>query len=161
KTGHTRAAGWSQAAAATRGGVTVYGTVLGSDTREARNDALRDLLSFGLGQYRRVQAIDAGRVYATAETGYGQPDVELVAPRSMVRTLRNGTSLVERIVAPASLGLPVEQGARLGRVEVYAGNRLVASSNLVAAEEVADAGLLAKVRWYFTRTATNMWEIVS
>ncbi|HEX4746543.1 MAG TPA: serine hydrolase, partial [Gaiellaceae bacterium] len=47
KTGHTRAAGWSQAAAATRGGVTVYGTVLGSDTREARNDALRDLLSFG------------------------------------------------------------------------------------------------------------------
>ena len=81
KTGHTRAAGWSQAAAAARAGVTVYGTVLGSDSRDARNAALRELLSFGLDQYRRVQVIDGARVYATAETGYGQPDVELVASK--------------------------------------------------------------------------------
>ena len=134
KTGHTRDAGWSQAAAAARAGVTVYGTVLGSDTRGTRNDALRELLEYGLDQYRRVQVIDARRAYVTAETGYGQPDVDLVAPRSIVRTLRNGKSLVERVVAPTTLGLPVAKGQIVGRVEVYDGNRLVASSNLVAAE---------------------------
>ena len=79
KTGHTLDAGWSQAAAAERSGVTVYGTVLGSDARGTRNDALRELLEYGLDQYRRVQVIDAGRAYVTAETGYGQPDVDLVA----------------------------------------------------------------------------------
>jgi D-alanyl-D-alanine carboxypeptidase (penicillin-binding protein 5/6) len=161
KTGHTRAAGWSQAAAAERGGVTVYGTVLGSETRSARNDALRELLAYGLAQYRRVQVIDAGRTYATAETGYGQPDAELVAPRSVARTLRTGKPLVERVVAPTALALPVAKGQPLGRVEVYDGNRLVASSNLVAAEAVGDAGFLAKARWYATRTAGNLWELVT
>jgi D-alanyl-D-alanine carboxypeptidase len=161
KTGHTRDAGWSQAAAAEKAGVTVYGTVLGSDTRGARNDALRELLAFGLDQYRQVQVIDRGRVYAAAETGYGQRDVELVVPRSFVRALRIGTPLVERIVAPTSLALPVAKGERLGRVEIYDGNRLVASSNLVAADAVADAGLWAKAKWHATQTARNLWEVLT
>jgi D-alanyl-D-alanine carboxypeptidase (penicillin-binding protein 5/6) len=161
KTGHTRDAGWSQTAAAARAGVTVYGAVLGSDTRETRNDALRELLEYGLDQYRRVQVIDASRAYVTAETGYGQPDVDLVAPRSIVRTLRNGKSLVERVVAPTTLALPVEKGQIVGRVEVYDGDRLVASSNLATAAAVEDAGFLAKARWYATQTMSNLWEIVS
>jgi D-alanyl-D-alanine carboxypeptidase (penicillin-binding protein 5/6) len=161
KTGHTRDAGWSQAAAAERAGVTVYGTVLGADTRGTRNDALRELLEYGLDQYRRVRVIDASRAYVTAETGYGQPDVDLVAPRSVVRTVRNGKSLVERVVAPTTLALPVTKGQVVGRVEVYDGNRLVASSNLAAAESVEDAGFIAKARWYATQTMGNLWEIVS
>ena len=161
KTGHTLDAGWSQAAAAAKRGVTVYGTVLGSDTRGTRNEALRALLSYGLDQYRRVQVIDHGRVYAEAVTGYGQPDVTLVAPRTIVGTLRIGKPLVERVVAPASLALPVAKGARLGRVEVYDGNRLVASSNLVAAEAVPDAGFFAKASWYASQTARNLWGMIS
>ena len=157
KTGHTVDAGWSQAAAAEKRGVTVYGTVLGSDSRGARNEALRELLSFGLAQYRRVQVIDHGRVYAEATTGHGQPAVHLVAPRSIVGTLRNGKPLVERVIAPTTLALPVAEGEPLGRVEVYDGNRLVAASNLVAAESLAEASFLAKARWYATETARNLW----
>jgi D-alanyl-D-alanine carboxypeptidase (penicillin-binding protein 5/6) len=160
KTGHTRAAGWSQAAAAERGGVRVYGTVLGSDTREARNAALRRLLTFGLEQYGRVRVI-GGRVYGTAETGYGRPDVELVAQRPSIATLRIGKPLVERVVAPTALALPVARGVVVGRVEVYDGDRLVASSNLVTASAVEDAGFLAKVKWYATETVRNAWEIVT
>ena len=159
KTGHTRGAGWSQAAAARAGGVTVYGTVLGSDTRGSRNDALRELLTFGLTQYRRTTAIDASRVYALAKTGYGRPSVALVAPRADVRTVRVGTPLVERVVAPSSVVLPVRKGQRLGRVEVYDGNRLVASSNLVASAAVGEPGLLGKAKWYATQTAENLWGI--
>jgi len=161
KTGHTRNAGWSQAAGARAGGVTVYGTVLGSDTRRSRNDALQELLAFGLTQYRRITAIDASRVYAEAETGYGRPAVALVAPRAVVRTVRLGTPLVERVIAPTSVALPVRKGQHLGRVEVYDGNGLVASSNLVAAEPVAEQGLLGKARWYATQTAENLWGIIT
>ena len=161
KTGHTRDAGWSETAAAKAGGVTVYGTVLGSDTRSSRNDALRQLLTFGLAQYRRTTAIDASRVYADAETGYGRPAVKLVAPRDVARTVRLGTPLVERIVAPSSVTLPVRKGQRLGRVEVYARDRLVASSNLVAATAVGEPGLMGKARWYATRTVENLWEVVT
>ena len=161
KTGHTQDAGWSETAAASRGGVTVYGAVLGSDTRSSRNDALQELLSFGLDQYRRVQVVDGARSYARAKTGYGQPAVELVAPRTLVRAVRLGTPLVERVVAPSALALPVAKGQRLGRVEVYDGNRLVASSNLVAADAVADAGLWAKAKWHATQTARNLLELVT
>jgi D-alanyl-D-alanine carboxypeptidase (penicillin-binding protein 5/6) len=161
KTGHTQDAGWSETAAASRGGVTVYGAVLGSDTRSSRNDALQELLSFGLDQYRRVQVVDGARSYARAKTGYGQPAVELVAPRTLVRAVRLGTPLVERVVAPSALALPVAKGQRLGRVEVYDGNRLVASSNLVAADAVADAGLWAKAKWHATQTARNLLDLVT
>lgn len=159
KTGHTRDAGWSQAAAASAGGTTVYASVLGSDTRRARNDSLKELLSYGLAQYRRVTAIDASRVYAEAETGYGRPSVELVARRARVRTIRLGTPLIERVVSPSSVALPVREGERLGRIEVYDGNRLVAASSLVAAADVSEPGVLVKARWYATRTAANLWGI--
>ena len=161
KTGHTQAAGWSETGAARAGGVTVYGAILGADSRTARNDALRSLLEYGLASYRRVAAVDSSRVYATAETGYGKPDVDLVAARTLPRSVHESTSLVERIVAPVAVGLPVRKGQRLGRVEVWDGDRLVASSNLVAASGIDDASLFRKAGWLGARTAENVWELVS
>jgi D-alanyl-D-alanine carboxypeptidase len=78
-----------------------------------------------------------------------------------VRTLRVRTPLVERVVAPSTLALPVSKGERLGRVEIYDGNRLVASSNLVAAQAVPDASLWAKAKWHVTQTARNLWEMLT
>lgn len=161
KTGHTQAAGWSEAAAARERGITVYGAVLGSDTRSGRNDALRTLLGYGLTRYGRIAAVESSRVYAEAETGYGRSPVELVAPRTMVRTVRDDISLVERVIAPASVALPVQKGQSFGRVDVYRGNRLVASANLVAAEAISEPGLLGKAIWYARRTASNFWELVT
>jgi D-alanyl-D-alanine carboxypeptidase (penicillin-binding protein 5/6) len=161
KTGHTADAGWSQAAAARRGGVTVYGAVLGSASRETRNEALRELLAFGLDRYRRVAVIDSSRVYAEAETGYDRPSVELVASRPAVRTVHERKALVERIVAPAVVELPVRKGQRLGRVEVYDGSRLLASSGLVAAEAVSEPGFFGKASWYAQRAVGNFWGLFS
>ena len=63
KTGHTDDAGWSQVAAARGGGVTIYATILGGETREGRNADLSRLLVWGLSRYRTVWAIDGERVY--------------------------------------------------------------------------------------------------
>jgi serine-type D-Ala-D-Ala carboxypeptidase (penicillin-binding protein 5/6) len=161
KTGHTEDAGWSQAAAATGRGTTVYGTVLGGATRERRNAALQELLSYGIASYRRIAAVDATRVYAEAETGYGRPAVELVAPRTLARTVLRTKSLVERVIAPMSVELPVREGQRLGKVEVWDGDVLLASSPLVAADDVTEPGFFGKAGWYVERTAANLWGIFS
>jgi D-alanyl-D-alanine carboxypeptidase (penicillin-binding protein 5/6) len=161
KTGHTVGAGWSEAGAARARGATVYGAVLGTDTRAERNESLRTLLAYGLATYRRIAAIDATRVYAVAETGYGRPPVDLVAPRTLTRTVHESTSLLERVVAPASVGLPVRRGQRLGRVEVWDGDRLLASSNLVVATDVSEPGVLGKTGWFARRTTANLWGLVS
>jgi hypothetical protein len=69
--------------------------------------------------------------------------------------------LVERVVAPEAVELPVRKGQRLGRVEVYDGNRLIASSGLVAAEAVSEPGFVGKALWYAERTAGNFWGLFS
>jgi D-alanyl-D-alanine carboxypeptidase (penicillin-binding protein 5/6) len=161
KTGHTSAAGWSEAAAASKGGATVYGSVLGSDTRDTRNEALKALLTFGLSRYRPVQAIAPSRVYARAETGYGRPEVELVARRPAVRTVFAGTPLVERVVAPLAVGLPVAAGQELGRVEILERGRVIASSPLVAAEAVSEPGTLSKALWLAGETVDNLWGMLT
>jgi D-alanyl-D-alanine carboxypeptidase (penicillin-binding protein 5/6) len=161
KTGHTEDAGWSQAAAAVGRGTTVYGTVLGGATRERRNAALQELLRYGIASYRRIAAVDATRVYARAETGYGRPEVRLVAPRTLTRTVLGTKSLLERVVAPRSVELPVREGQRLGKVEVWDGDVLLASSRLVAADAVTEPGFFGKVGWFAERTAANLWGIFS
>lgn len=161
KTGHTEDAGWSQTAAASAKGITVYATVLGSETRAERNEALRTLLQHGLDRYRRVTALDAGRVYARARTGYDRPDAELVVRRPVVRTFRDDLPLVERIVAPTSVELPVRAGQALGRVEVWYRSRLVASSPLVAASPISEPGMFGKAWWHARTTAGNFWGLVT
>jgi serine-type D-Ala-D-Ala carboxypeptidase (penicillin-binding protein 5/6) len=160
KTGHTAGAGWSQVAAARSDGVTVYASVLGVATRSQRNDELETLLRWALREYRRVAAVATGRTYARVRTGYDRPDVRLVALSPVVRPVRVGRPLVERIVAPAAIALPVERGRRLGEVRVYDGRRLVAASPLVAAEAVSEPGALGKAGWYAKRTVHHLAGLV-
>jgi D-alanyl-D-alanine carboxypeptidase (penicillin-binding protein 5/6) len=161
KTGHTTQAGWSEVAAARGPGVVVYASVLGEPSRERRNADLEALLRWALAEYRPVAAVSASRTYAIAETTYGRDPVRLVAPRTIVRAARVGRPLLERIVAPTRVGLPVERGSRLGEVRIYDGTRLVASSPLVAAESVAEPGALGKTGWYARRTVHHLVGLVS
>jgi serine-type D-Ala-D-Ala carboxypeptidase (penicillin-binding protein 5/6) len=161
KTGHTDGAGWSQTAAARANGVTVYAAVLGSPSRIARNADLLALLRWSLAQYRRVATVTAGRTYAVARAPYGRPAVRLVALRSATHTVRVGRPLVERVVAPPSVSVPLARHARLGEVRVYDGGRLIAREPLVAASAVAEPGVLGKARWYATRTLHHLSGLVS
>lgn len=161
KTGHTAGAGWSETAAASENGITAYGAVLGTAGRNERNEALRTLLEYTLQRYRRVVAVDPTRVYAKVDVGYGKAPIELVAERGAVRTIRERTPLVERVVAPTSVELPVRERQPLGSIQVYSGNRLVASANLVARAAASRPGLAGRVAWYTKRTVHHLWDLVT
>jgi len=155
KTGHTAAAGWSEVAAARGRGLTVYATLLGSPSRSERNDDLAELLAWGLDQYRVVPAI-GNRVYATVALPYGKSRLELRAARPLLTVARVGRPLTEKVVAAASVSLPVERGDVLGRVEIWAGKRLVGRRDLVASRTVNRPGPVARVSWYAGRTAHKL-----
>ena len=161
KTGHTGGAGWSQVAAAQEGAVRVTVAVLGSPSEEQRNRDVESLLRFGLSQYRPIRAVDAARTYALARVGYGLPDVRLVARATIVRPARVSRALVEQVVAPTAVALPVRAGQRLGEVRVYDGRRLVAASPLVASRTVAEPGTSGKIAWYTRRTVHRLAGFVS
>jgi len=157
KTGHTSRAGWSEVAAARGQGVTIYATLLGGDSRAGRNEDLADLLAWGLARYRPVWAVDGERVYATARTAYGRPRVGLVAAEPALRVVRVDRTLLERIVAPIEVALPVHAGERLGEVQVLDRGTLIARSPLVADRAIARPGRLQRIGFYAGRTLHHLW----
>ncbi|MBA3716767.1 MAG: D-alanyl-D-alanine carboxypeptidase [Actinobacteria bacterium] len=161
KTGHTSLAGWSEVAAARRNGVTIYATILGSPSEQQRDADLASLLTWGLSQYRSATVVSASGVYARAATGFGRGSVELVAPRQLVRPVRIGRPLVEKVIVPQALDLPVKRGQAVGQVRIYAGARLVGARPLVAARSVSAPGFAGRTGWYIGRTFSNIWGWVT
>ncbi len=157
KTGHTAGAGWSQVAAARGRGTTIYATILGSPDRAVRNADLSALLAYGLSQYRVADVVAGGRVYATVRLPYGRAPLALVAERPATAVVRLQRPLVETVVAPAALALPVRKGRPLGEVRVTAGGKLVARRRLVAARSVGRPGLLDRAAWTAGRAARHAW----
>jgi D-alanyl-D-alanine carboxypeptidase (penicillin-binding protein 5/6) len=158
KTGHTDDAGWCQVAAARRSGYTIYAVILGSPTRAQRNEDLERLLSWSVAQYRTLTLVGA-QTYAWAAAPYGRPRVALVARKPLVRVVRVGRPVVERIVAPSAVSLPVARGERLGRIEVWAGGARLGVRPLVAGRAVGEPGLGGRLRWYGTRTVHHLVDI--
>ena len=161
KTGHTDDAGWSEVAAARGAGVTVFASVLGAPSREQRDDDLERLLAWGLARYRPSRVVDTGRVYATAATGWGLADVGLVARASVVRPASVSRPLVERVVVPEVVALPVAAGDVLGEVRILDGRRLVARAPLVADRSVSEPGLLGKMGFVARRTVHHLVGFVT
>ncbi len=141
--------------------MTIYATLLGGSTREGRNDDLASLLTWGLAQYRTVWAIADDRVYASVRTAYDQPAVRLVAAEPTLRLVRVDRALVERIVAPVEVALPVAAGQPLGEVQLLDRGEVVASSPLVAAAAVPLPDRLDRVGFYAGRTVHHLWESIT
>jgi D-alanyl-D-alanine carboxypeptidase (penicillin-binding protein 5/6) len=161
KTGHTRAAGWSEVAAARGRGTTIYVTLLGSPSRAERNSDLAELLVWGLSRYRVVDVIAHGRDYGRVRLPYGKGELRLMPERPLVKVVRVDRPLVERVVAPARVDLPVRSGQRLGEVRIYAGPKLLGRRALVADRSVERPGALERAGWYTGRAAGKVWGWVT
>src|SRR5436305_2001693 len=103
---------------------------------------------------RRRRAATRTDAWATAP--YGKARVALVATKPLVRLVRRGLPLVERIVAPAAVQLPVRRGEALGCVEIWRGKKLVGSRPLRAARAVAKPGAASRLGWYAGRTMHHL-----
>jgi D-alanyl-D-alanine carboxypeptidase (penicillin-binding protein 5/6) len=156
KTGHTSTAGWCEVAAVRRNGVTLYTTVLGSPDRSQRNHDLAALLRWGISQYRPVWIVQPGRVYLRASVGYGKSAVPVVAQKGVAMPVRTDRPLVERVIAPSALSLPVARGSRVGELVVYSGRRVVARTPLVTGRSVSKPGFGGKLGFYAGRTLRHI-----
>lgn len=159
KTGHTDGAGWSQVAMVRRAGVQVVVALLGAPDEATRDAGLARLLEWGLSRYGTITAVNGNRVYARAEVGWGKPPVLLRPALTLVRPVALDLPIRERVVAPAVLPLPVRKGQQVGEVTLYAGNRLVARSPLVADRTVERPGVVGRVGWYAGRAAHHVGEL--
>jgi D-alanyl-D-alanine carboxypeptidase (penicillin-binding protein 5/6) len=161
KTGHTDLAGWSEIAAARRAGVTMYAVILGDPTRARRNRNLSALLDWGFGHYARVTLISRLRAYATSDVPFSDQQVPLVAENRAKVSVRLDHPLVERVIAPETLDLPVQQGDRVGKILVYDGDKVVARRALVSTMTLSDPSVFTRARWYAGRALDEAGDMLS
>jgi serine-type D-Ala-D-Ala carboxypeptidase (penicillin-binding protein 5/6) len=161
KTGHTDKAGWSEIAAAERDGITMYAVILGGPTRGRRNHDLSALLDWGFGHYGRVQVISRAKPYAEVNVPFSDNQVALVAEDGVRVTVPLDHTLVQKIVAPNTLDLPVAQGDPVGEIVVYDGDRVVARRPLVSTETTGEPNIARRVRWYAGRALDEAGDMLS
>ena len=162
KTGHTNDAGWSQVAAVAgrrRSHHRIGARLADGGPAECRSRRAPRLGSRpvppGQGDRRspRLRARRDGVRRGLRSGSWPRDEV--------VRTVRVGKPLVERVVVSSALALPVVRGQRVGEVRVFAGGRLIARTPLVAAESVSAVGTAGKARWYARRTVHHLVGLVS
>jgi D-alanyl-D-alanine carboxypeptidase (penicillin-binding protein 5/6) len=153
KTGHTSTAGYVLVGSATRDGITVVSAVLGEPNEGARDADSLTLLRYGLGRYHRIAGIRRGATYATARLAHRDARVNLVATRTVRRTVRRDERLTARVIgAPREIAGPLPAGARVGTIELRWRGRTVDRVALVTARAVSGATLVQRAGGLIGRT---------
>jgi len=143
KTGHTRNAGYVLVGAGgSRLGAKVISVVLGEPGERSRDADTLALLRYGLAQFGRIKALDARRVAATTAVAHRGGRAKLLPSRDVFAVARHGERIARRISVPDTLEGELKAGARVGRVTVLVGGRVVESVPLVTAAKVPGAGPL-------------------
>jgi D-alanyl-D-alanine carboxypeptidase (penicillin-binding protein 5/6) len=153
KTGHTNTAGYILVGSATRNGITVISVVLDEPSEAARDADSLTLLRYGLSRYHRVTGVKEGRAYATAKLAHRNRSVNLVATRTVRRTVRRGEHLTTRVIgAPRQIEGPLPARARVGTIELRWRGRTVDRIALVTARAVPDATVVDRAGGLIGRT---------
>ena len=154
KTGYTRPAGFCLVGSGSKGGVSLISVVLGEQNKDGVNSDTKKLLDWGFSRYREVVLVEKGTPLASLEVPYHlDTKLPLVADRRLVRTVYVDDAVTPKVHSPASLALPVEQGAVLGKVRFVAGTKgqALGEVNLVALRTVESPSLGVKVRYFWDR----------
>lgn len=139
KTGYIEDSKHCLAATAMRDNLRLISVVMGADSSNERYDDTRKLLDYGFANYQAVPVAKAGQIIGEAEVSKGEyetvsvapsSDVTVVLPKSESRDVETKMVFDERVVAP------VAKGQVVGRFVVTKGERVLASMDLVAAQDV-------------------------
>lgn len=140
KTGSTSRAGFCISATAERDGMQLIAVIMGSPSRDIRNDAAKTLLDWGFANYGVYthSPIDLDPIYVRggvdAYCGIGYAPFSCVLPKG-----REGQVTVEYI-CPENVSAPLKEGDRVGEVRFVCDGEQVGSTDILCAESVERIG---------------------
>ena len=148
KTGFTDDAGYCLASSAERNGMRLISAVFGARSPRKREDASLALLEYGFAQYETAQLRKRGDVILKPRLYKGSTEVANLTPERDVAVLvkrgeAQGLKVVTTVKQP--LIAPLAAGARVGELQVFAGQTLVTRVPLVTAEPLLAGGILRRI----------------
>lgn len=150
KTGYTKNAGKCLVSAAERGVMQLIAVVLNRGDMWAKSI---ELLNYGFDNYRMAKPVD--KTAETYEIGVkgGEVGRVLIQPEeNFVYPIRKDGSEKPDIrieIPDRALSAPVEYGQVVGKISVYAENRLLFSTNFTTIQNVEKKGVYDKVKDFF------------
>ena len=136
KTGSTSRAGFCMSASAKRDGMHLIAVVMGSPTRDARNEAARQLLDYGFATHSIYENAggDAGRVSVIGgvsdSCGAEYPSFTALLSKGKNKNVQTEFLLDERVSAP------IKKGDRVGTVRYLLDGEVLAELEISATEDV-------------------------
>ena len=114
KTGHTNDAGYVLVSSATRDGMTLIGSVLGTDSEQSRDDNALALLNYGFAEFHPVTPLRTGEVLARPAVSYSSHRAVVVASEGFSQVVPRTDGVSIKVQAPKRLNGPLRRGAQVG-----------------------------------------------
>ena len=144
KTGFTEESGYAIVGSSSRGGRRLFMALSGLATERERAEEGRKMLEWGIRAFEKRDLFKEGEPVGEASVFGGEKSsVPLVAKgvMSVFVPVANRDQLKARIVYQGPLVAPIEQGAEVGKLRVFIGERLMQESPVFAGEAVGAGNL--------------------
>lgn len=139
KTGSTSLALYNLSASATRDGLSLIAVVMRAPSSSERVSNAKTLLDYGFSNYDIINTLQKNEVVQNIPVPKGVTDnVNLVSENDCSVLIKKGNSseVVNEIILNEEIAAPINKGDVLGKVNFYLNNELIATTNLVAEEDV-------------------------
>ncbi len=137
KTGSTSKAKFCISATAERGGLSLIAVIMGSSTRDTRNELAKSLFDFGFANYT-CYTDPRAEMEAVRVTGGVQNTLATYHEAFEVTLDKAGAAKIEtRVDIPEKLEAPIAEGQRIGTVTYLVNGEEIGASDILAAEAVA------------------------
>lgn len=152
KTGHTSGAGFNLIASAVDGQRRLIAVVMGAESSKGREEQARKLLLWGQRNFDTVQILRSGKQVGTERIWYGDKekialgtdrDYWMALPRAEVSKIK-----AKYVLDKNELDAPISAHQRVGEIELYDGDKVVAHWPLVTLESVKKGGMFSRFSDY-------------
>jgi D-alanyl-D-alanine carboxypeptidase len=145
KSGHTAAAGYILVSSATRDGMTLVASVLGTSSEAARNANALALLQYGFAEYHPVTAVRQGRVVGRPAVAEQSARAVVITARSWAKVLPRSDKVTVSLALPARLKGPEKAHTRVGTATILVNGAPAGAVALVLGRAIPAVPALTKL----------------
>lgn len=141
KTGSTSKAHFCISATAERDGMHLIAVIMGSPTRDIRNEEAKKLLDYGFANYQLYR--DVGAEFAEIPVFGGKTNVCRVKNSDFSILVNKGSAgkVEKKVNLPAHIVAPIESGEKIGEMEYILNGEVIGRADILASESVG------KISW--------------
>lgn len=152
KTGHTSGAGFNLIASSVDGQRRLIAVIMGADSPKGREEQARKLLHWGQQNFDTVEILRNGKKVGSERVWYGDKeqiavgtdeDRWLVLPKAELQNIK-----AKYVLYSKELEAPLAAHQRVGEIQLYDRDKVIAKMPLVTLESVGKGGLFSRLSDY-------------